>query len=106
MPAQRLTGDELQALFTSPKQFFKNPENVAKVLGISLTARRDLKDQIAKRVDVSTADIAIKYAGGPQEYYAVTSVVKFRPRIEARYSQGAKAKRSRARKVAPKSKRR
>jgi hypothetical protein len=97
--AKVLTAREMQALLASPKDFLGKPENVQKVLGADLASRKALKEQIAQRMGVDAKELTLKMAGGgPQEYYAVTSVVRFRsavgdPAVQARQATKAKARR-------------
>jgi hypothetical protein len=86
--ARTLTAREMEALLASPKKFLSKPENAKKVLGADLASRKALKEQIAQRMGVDPKELTLKMAGGgPQEYYAVTSVVRFRSRVEDQVAQ-------------------
>ncbi|HLP61917.1 MAG TPA: hypothetical protein VK186_23950 [Candidatus Deferrimicrobium sp.] len=82
---QLLNDRELHELMQSPKEFLGNPENLKKLLGTELASDNDIREQIIKKERMDPQELSIKMgglaAGGVQEYYAVTSVVKFRSRI-------------------------
>jgi hypothetical protein len=91
--AQVLNAKEMQALLASPKEFLSKRANVNKILGADLASRKALKEQIAKKMGVDPKELTLKMAGGgPQEYYAVTSVVRFRSRVQEQRVQPAAAK--------------